>query len=102
MHKKLADKGLAVISVSVDDAKDKGMVEAANAFLRKQQPAFANLLLDEPHEFWSKKLNFTIPPCYFVFDRRGRWLRFNPSDFDTEEQFHKEMDGTILRMLNEK
>lgn len=102
MHKKLANKGLVVISVSVDEAEDKEKVKSANAFLTSQQSPFVNLLLDEPHEFWSKKLNFTIPPCYFVFDRRGKWMRFNPSDFDTEKQFHKEMDGTIERFVNEK
>ncbi len=101
MHNKLKDKGLAVISVSVDEANNKEMVNAANAFLRQQQPAFVNLLLDEPHAFWSKKLNFTIPPCYFVFDRRGRWTRFNPTDFDGDE-WQKAMDNAILKMLDEK
>ena len=85
MHKKLANKGMVVISVSVDEAQEKEKVDAANKFLREQQSPFVNLLLDEPHGFWSKKLNFTIPPCYFVFDRRGKWMRFNPSDFDTEK-----------------
>lgn len=101
MHKEHGSKGMVVISVSVDEANDKEKVDAANQFLREQQSPFINLLLDEPHGVWSKKLNFTIPPCYFVFDRRGKWMRFNPSDFDTEAQFHKEMDGTILKLLSE-
>ena len=40
--------------------------------------------------------------CTCVFDRRGKWMRFNPSDFDTDEKFHKEMDATIVRMIEEK
>ena len=100
MHKKLASKGMVVISVSVDEADNKEHVETANKFLREQEPPFVNLLLDEPHDFWSKKLKFTIPPCYFVFDRHGKWTRFNPSDFDSDEKFHKEMDATILRSLD--
>lgn len=100
MHKKLADKGLVVIAVSVDEAQDKKRVEAANAFLRKQQSPFIHLLLNEPHEFWSKKLAFTIPPCYYVFDRRGKWARFDPNEYGDE--LHKEIDKTILRMLDEK
>jgi len=102
MHKKLANKGLVVISVSVDEADDKEKVKAANAFLNAQQPPFVNLLLDEPHAFWSKKLNFSIPPCYFVFDRQGKWVRFSPNDFTDDAQFHKEMDATIERFVSEK
>src|SRR5437867_13172190 len=100
MHKKLADKGLVVITVSVDEPNDKEKVEAANAFLRKVQPPFVNLLLNEPHQIWSKNFEFTIPPYYFIFDRRGKSTRFNPNDFDGDE-LHKTMDKAMIRMIAE-
>ena len=100
MHKKHGSKGLVVLTVSVDELKQKKDVEVANKFLREQKSPFIHLLLDEPHEFWSKKLDFTIPPCYYVFDRRGKWMRFDPNEYG--DDLKKKMDETILRMLDEK
>jgi hypothetical protein len=100
VHKENASRGLVVISVSVDELDKKKDVEAANAFLREQNPPFVNLLLDESQEFWSKKLGFNIPPYYYVFDRRGKWVRFDPNEHG--DDLHKVMDKAILRMLEEK
>jgi hypothetical protein len=99
MHKKLADKGLVVIVVSVDDVKKKEHVDAANVFLREENPPFIKLLLDAPHEQWSKKLDFTFPPFYYVFNRDGRWVRF-PEDGDND--FYGKMDKAIIEMVNAK
>src|SRR5579862_6503960 len=99
MHKKYADKGLVVIMVSVDPADKKDVVEQANGFLRKAQPPFLQLHLQESDELWSKKLDFTIPPCYFVFDRRGKWVRLRGADFD-EEAIHAELEKTVVRLVN--
>jgi len=100
MHKKHEAKGLVVISVSVDEADKRKDVAFANQFLREQKSPFVNLLLDEPHEMWSKKLGFTIPPGYFVFDRHGKWTRFLGSEYG--DDLHKEMDKVIVRLLDEK
>ena len=101
MHKKHADKGLVVITVSVDPPNDKAMVKSATAFLQKLDSPFRNLLLDEPDELWSKKLDFSTPPCYYVFDRRGKWVRFRSTDYKDSIPFD-EMDKVILQMLNDK
>lgn len=102
MHKKHAERGLVVIAVSVDPPDKKDLVEQANGFLRTLKPPFLKLHLDESDELWSKKLDFTFPPCYFVFDRRGKWARFRATDYDDEAVLHKEMDALVLRLLNEK
>ena len=102
MHKTYADKGLVVITVSVDPPKDKDLVAQANTFLGDLKPPFLCLHLDEADTLWSKKLDFNIPPCYFIFDRRGKWVRYRGGDYDDEKVMHKEMDETILRFLNEK
>ncbi len=102
MHKKYAERGLIVIAVSVDPPDKKDLVEQANGFLRTLKPPFLKLHLDESDELWSKKLDFNIPPCYFVFDRRGKWTRFRGDDYRNEAALHKEMDPLILRLLSEK
>jgi hypothetical protein len=101
MHKKHADKGLVIISVSVDPAGEKDLVEQANKFLRKLNPPFRNLLLDESDKLWSKKLDFDFPPCYYVFDRRGKWVRFRSTDYKDGVPYD-EMDKVILQMLDDK
>src|SRR5437660_376149 len=78
MHQKYADKGLVVLTVSIDTPDDKEMVKDANAFLHTTKAPFRNFLLNEPD--WSKKVDFTRPPCYYIFDRRGKWERFRAED----------------------
>jgi hypothetical protein len=102
MQKKLADKGLVVITVSVDDVADKAMVAEANEFLRKEgRSPFRHLLLDEPREVWTKKLDFSFPPCYYIFDRHGKWVRFRGSDYEKGVPY-AQMDKAVQQMLDEK
>lgn len=109
MHERYAKQGLAVISVSVNsltdddgkplDAAGQAKVRAAvNAFLAKNKADFTNLLLDEPMEIWKSKFGFTGPPCLFVFDRRGKWIRF---DSETKKIDHDEVEKTIVKLLAE-
>src|SRR4051794_10410452 len=95
MQKKYADKGLVVITVSVDPPADKDMVKDANAFLKKNDIPFRNFLLDESDDFWNKKLDFTTPPCYYLFDRRGKWVRFRATDYSKGIPF-EEVDRVLL------
>lgn len=101
MHQENTARGLVVIAVSLDEVDKTNDVALANKFLRDQRSPFIHLLLDEPHEVWSKKLGFTIPPGYFVFNRAGKWERFLGSELG-DDDLHKEMDKAILRMLDEK
>jgi hypothetical protein len=100
MHKKHADKGLVVITVSVDPPDEKEMIGRANAFLRKIESPFRNLHMNEPTEFWNDKLGFNTPPCYYVFDRQGKWVRFRATDYRDGVPY-AEMDKVIMKMLNE-
>ena len=101
MRRKFTQQGLVVVTVSIDPADDKSRVDDANAVLQKMKPPFVNLLLDEQEAVWKKKLDFSAAPCYFVFDRQGRWVRIRGSDHDNDELLRK-LDDTIARMLNEK
>jgi hypothetical protein len=91
MHKKYAKDGLAAISVSLDDLKDKKAEERVIEFLRKQKATFTNLILDEKAEVWQKKLKFDGPPCVFVFNREGKPKKFDAPDYDEIEKYVDEL-----------
>jgi thiol-disulfide isomerase/thioredoxin len=102
LQRKLADQGFVVITVSIDTPDDPDRIETANKFLQKIKSPFRNLLLDEPYEVWTKKLDFGTVPCYYLFDRRGKWVRFRPADFKDNVNYFTEVENTITRMLAEK
>jgi|ERR1043166_3171295 hypothetical protein len=101
MQKKYADKGLVVVAVSVDPWDKKDLVAQANKFLRKLEPPFRCFLLNESEEFIEKKFDFVFPPCYYVFDRRGKWVRFRSTDYNDGIPYG-EMDKVIVQMLDDK
>ncbi len=100
MHKKHASDGLVVVTVTMDEAGDKESRDGIREFLQKTQATFINLLLDEPEEFWGKKLGFSLPPCYFVFNRAGKWTQFRSEDEAGLD--YKAMDALILAELRDK
>ncbi len=96
LHAKYANQGLAVAMVSRDSIDDSKGVEAANKFLQDSNSPFRNLLLNVPEEHWSKQMPI---PCYYVFDRGGRWVKFGGADRGVDYQ---ELENTVKQMLNEK
>jgi thiol-disulfide isomerase/thioredoxin len=85
LHRQYAQRGLAVVTVSLDDAREPGQRDRVLGFLRQQQADCLNLLLDEPVDVWQRKLNLDGPPCLFVFDRAGVLrLRITDEQFDTQ------------------
>jgi hypothetical protein len=101
MQKKIADKDLVVITVSLDPPDDKQMVRDANAFLRKAELPFRHLLLNESEDFWSKKFEFNFPPCYYVFDRQGKWVRYRASEYKKGIPYD-ELEKVVRQMLGDK
>ena len=100
MHNKHASKGLVVITVSTDEAKDKEARDKVRRFLNQNQATTINLLLDEPSDFIQEKLRYTAMPCYYVFDRQGKWTQFNSDDGSAIN--YRAMDQLILESLKEK
>ena len=95
MHKKYAKDGLVAISVSLDELKDK---EMALKFLQSKEAAFTNLLLNDTVN-WSEKLHFSAPPCYFVFNRQGKWVQFKAEDGEIN---YADMEKRVREFLKEK
>jgi thiol-disulfide isomerase/thioredoxin len=98
LHKKYGKDGLVCISVSLDkpDASEKALT-----FLKKQDAAFSNFLLDEKAEVWQEKWDVSGPPIYFVFDKTGRRAaKFDTSDADHPINFD-EIEKLVQKLLKE-
>ena len=100
MHKKYARDGLRVISVSLDtldgSAKEKKeTIDRVHAFLREKRADFTNLLLNERVD-WDQKFHFIAPPCYFVFDKQGKWYQFLGDDGPVD---YAGMEKLIVKLL---
>ena len=103
MHRKYAKDGLVAISVSLDrlegTAKEKEeLLGKVKSFLRSQGADFTNVLLDDNVDL-EQKFHFIAPPCYFVFDRQGKWRQFigdeRPVDYEA-------MEKLVVKLLKEK
>jgi len=82
VHRKYRDKGVVAMSLSTDDAEDKGNVLK---FLKSKSATFANYLLDEDAKIWQDHFAIKGPPAVFVYDRSGKIAgRFDSEDPDKE------------------
>src|SRR5262249_10312627 len=105
MHEKYADKGLVVIAVSIDPVEEDNLaVNLANKFLTQSKSPFINLLLDEPKELMAKQLDYVSLPFYYVFDRRGKWMRYRAYDYADKKEglLYEDLEAFAVQALNEK
>ncbi len=101
MHRKWAKDGLAAISVNLDDLEIQTAQERlANVkkVLHNKKATIANIILDEPVEFWQKKFGLAGYPFVFVFNRQGKWTRFG----DEGEVKYQDVDQLVVELLKEK
>src|SRR5262245_26212496 len=83
MHKKYAAQGFAVVSVAVEDDPRNEKIHASTLkFLKLINANYTNVILDEKSEVWTKKLGFEGIPYLFVFNREGKYKRFEPGDIE--------------------
>jgi thiol-disulfide isomerase/thioredoxin len=100
LQKELEDRGLVVITVSVDPVEK---FARANEILSDMQSPLRNLHLDEPVDVWTQKFDFKSLPFAYVFDRRGKWVRFRSFDYEKNpKQYEIDVRKTITQMLSEK
>lgn len=100
MHKDLAKKGLAVITLTVDDPDEKDDVKAAKDFLTEQKATFQNYLLVDPlrlKEKGDEKLEHSGPPVVHVFGRDGKLA----GKFTRKKELEK-LDEFIKVLLEKK
>ncbi len=99
MHRKYAEKGLAVVSLSLDDPTDTKALAAALAFLREKKAVFINVVLNEDYGDGYDKLDINAIPAVFIFSPQGKELkRFTMDDPDhqfTYAQVEKEVSALL-------
>ena len=83
MHKKYADKGLAIISLSLDDATEPKAMKQVTKFLTAKGATFTNFVLAEEPTDAFEKLKVGGVPAVFFFGPDGKEiLRFTGDDAD--------------------
>jgi len=101
MHQKYADKGLAVVSLSLDDREEPNKVEEAKKFLRESKAVFTNFLLDE--DFGAgigfEKLKVSGIPAVFLYGPDGKEVRRFTVD-DPDNQFtYDQVEQDVVALL---
>jgi len=99
MHRKYGSKGLAVISLSLDDPTDAKAAAAAKAFLEEKKAVFTNVLLNEDYGAGFDKLDISAIPAVFLFGPDGkevkRFTMDDPNNQFTYEQVDKELSAVF-------
>jgi thiol-disulfide isomerase/thioredoxin len=102
MHKKYAEKGLQVISLSLDDPDDDAAIKEAKKFLESKKSTIINVLLDEGSGGGFEKLNINAIPAVFVYGPDGKEVKRFTMD-DTKNQFtYDEVEKAITALLDAK
>ena len=85
MHKKFASKGLAVISLSLDDPQDQAALKSAESFLKEKKATFSNFYVDEDFGVGYEKLDINAIPAAFLYGPDGKLIkRFTLDDPDNQ------------------
>jgi thiol-disulfide isomerase/thioredoxin len=102
MNKKFASKGLAVISLSLDDPTKKAAVAEAERFLKQNNATFTNILLDEAEGEGFDKLNINAIPAVFIYGPDGKEVKRFTMD-DPDKQFtYDEVEKAVADLLDAK
>ncbi len=102
MHQKYAGKGLAVVSLSLDDRAKPKQVNEAREFLKEKKAVFTNFLLNEEIGDGFEKLNVNAIPAVFLFGPDGKEVKRFTMD-DPENQFtYEEVEKAVAALLDGK
>ena len=100
MSRRFRDRGVTFVSLSLDNREDRQAVEAARAFVSRQQADFPNYLLDENILQGFEKLDIAAVPAVFVYDRTGQ-RRFKLTGDDPNKQFtEKDVEAAVTELLS--
>ena len=102
MHRKYGPKGLAVISLSLDDPSDKAAVAEAERFLKEKKAPFTNILLDESFGEGFEKLNINAIPAVFIYGPDGKEVKRFTMDDPNNQFTYDEVEKAVAALLGEK
>jgi thiol-disulfide isomerase/thioredoxin len=101
MSRRYKDRGVTFVSLSLDNREDRKAVEAARAFVAKQNATFRNYVLDENILQGFEKLDIVAVPAVLVYDRSGR-RRYKLTGDDPNKQFtEKDVEAAVTGLLKE-
>jgi thiol-disulfide isomerase/thioredoxin len=96
LHKDLGGRGVACISVTIDDADGKA---AALKFLQKQGAAFENFHLDENEKVYQKEFAFASVPTVLVYGKDGALAKKFNADKDENKFTYKDVRKLVEEMI---
>jgi hypothetical protein len=102
MHMKYASKGLAVISLSLDDPEKPKKVAEATGFLKEKGATFTNLLLNESPDDAFEKLDLKAIPAVFLFGPDGKEVKRFTLDDPNNQFTYAEVEQEIVKRLGLK
>jgi thiol-disulfide isomerase/thioredoxin len=102
MHRRFASKGLAVISLSLDDPSDKAAVAEAEKFLKEKNAQFTNVLLDENFRDGFEKLNINAIPAVFLYGPDGKEVKRFTMDDPNNQFTYAQVEKTLASLLDDK
>ena len=99
MHRKYAGKGLAVISLTLDDPTDAKAVAEAEKFLREKKAVFTNVLLDENYGDGFDKLDINTIPAVFLFGPDGKEMKRFTMDDPNHQFTYEQVEKEVVALL---
>jgi thiol-disulfide isomerase/thioredoxin len=99
MHRKYASKGLAVMSLSLDDPTDAKARAAAQAFLEEKKAVFTNVLLNEENGDGFDKLGISAIPAVFLFGPDGKEVKRFTMDDPNHQFTYEQVDKELAALL---
>ena len=102
MNHKYAKKGLAVVSLSLDDNSDKAALADAEKFLQEKKAVFTNILLDEDFGVGFEKLEIGAIPAVFLYGPGGKEVARFTMDDPNNQFTYEEVEAAVIALLDGK
>lgn len=102
MDRKYRDKGLAVVSLSLDDNSDKKALAEAEKFLQEKKARFTNVLLDEEFGVGFEKLDIGAIPAVFLYGPGGKEIARFTMDDPNNQFTYDDVEKAIVAVLDGK
>lgn len=102
MYHKYAGKGLAVITLSLDDPTDQAAVSEAEKFVKSKKAVCTNVLLNESFGEGFEKLDIGAIPAVFVYGPDGKELKRFTMDDPNNQFTYAEVEKSVAAILDAK
>lgn len=99
MYEKFGSKGLAVVSLSLDDPEDDKAIADAEKFLIEKKAVFTNVLLNEEFGAGFDKLDIGSIPAVFLYGPDGKELKRFTMDDPNNQFTYEEVEEDVAARL---